>query len=408
RLLSPAALVDGTLGNRVHLRRTDRATGKVREEDAIIRSTAANALVLETAKGVEGLRCSGLPETLSFNGLPPGLSAKPTLSVSTSSPAAATAEVTLTYLAEGFDWNASYVAHLAPDGRTLNLFGWLTVANGDGAAFPDAHLLAVAGRLNRESGANPLEESWVSPTLSLQCWRFEGYEARENDGWSGGLRPPPLSAPPMPMAMAMAENIVVSARRVAEQEDLGDLKLYRVPMAVDINPNGQKQVALLERKAIAYDSYYAARLDADGEVDDWRPLTRMIRFANTVRSGAGLPLPSGKVAIFGSGPSESLLLAEESLRDHAVGEKVEIVAGQNAQLRLSQGRGKDESRRRLIVSNAAPVAAPIEIELAESEAGQLVAPSQRLHRREGKWLWKATVPANGSTQLDYGVRRAAR
>ncbi len=59
-LLSPASLLDGSLGNRVHLRRTDRATGKVTEEDAFIRSGPDGAVVFRTAAGYEGLRCTGL------------------------------------------------------------------------------------------------------------------------------------------------------------------------------------------------------------------------------------------------------------------------------------------------------------------------------------------------------------
>lgn len=405
RLLSPAALVDGTLGNRVHLRRTSRATGAVREEDAVIRSTAANALVLETATGVEGLRCSGLPETLRFDRVPPGLSAKPTLSVSTSSPQAATVDVTLTYLANGFDWNASYVAHLAPDGRTLRLFAWLTVANGDDATFPQARLLAVAGRLNRDSRGDPWAGPEASPALSLQCWRFEGYAAPEDRYDARGA---PLPATPPMAMMAPVEDIMVTARRVAEQEDLGDLKLYRVPMAVDILSNAQKQVALLERPAIMVDTYYKGQLSVRGEEGEARPLTRMIRFANSSRNGAGVALPAGKVAIFGAAGGESLLLAEDSLRDHAVGEKVEIVAGLNAQLRVSQQRGQDALHRRLIISNAAPEPAPVEIELEEEEAGLLLKPSSRLQRRDGRWLWKMIVPANASVQLDYALRDRPR
>src|SRR3546814_6641802 len=101
-LLSPAALLDGTLGNRVNIRRTHPATGKVTEEEAIIRSGPDNAVVLQTADGFEGLRCSGLSETLVYDSIPAGLSAKPTLSVTTRSPEATTADVTLTYLATGF------------------------------------------------------------------------------------------------------------------------------------------------------------------------------------------------------------------------------------------------------------------------------------------------------------------
>ncbi len=78
RLLSPASLLDGSLGNRVHIRRTNRQTGKVTETDALVRSGPDNAVVLETSEGIEALRCSGLPETLVYDAVPEGLSAKPT------------------------------------------------------------------------------------------------------------------------------------------------------------------------------------------------------------------------------------------------------------------------------------------------------------------------------------------
>src|SRR3546814_4849543 len=64
-----------------------------------------------------------------------------------------------------------------------------------------------------------------------------------------------VAAPPPPMAMAKAmDEVAVTAQRRAVQEDLGDLKLYRVPMRVNVNANGQKQVALLEKPAVPFRS----------------------------------------------------------------------------------------------------------------------------------------------------------
>src|SRR5690606_7848621 len=85
-LLSPAALVDGTLGNRVTITRTNPATGEAMAEDAVVRTRADGGLVLQTAQGFEAVRCSGLPEKLAFDRAPPGLSAQPVFSVDTRSP----------------------------------------------------------------------------------------------------------------------------------------------------------------------------------------------------------------------------------------------------------------------------------------------------------------------------------
>ena len=56
QLLSPAALVDGTLGNRVTITRMNPATGAQVSERAVVRTRADGGLVLQTGQGFE--RCS--------------------------------------------------------------------------------------------------------------------------------------------------------------------------------------------------------------------------------------------------------------------------------------------------------------------------------------------------------------
>src|SRR3546814_16182250 len=114
-----------------------------------MRCEAGGGVVFGTAEGVEALRFSGLSETFDFALATPGLSARPTLSVTTRSDRAVDATVTLSYLARGFDWSADYVATLGADGSTLDLGAWVTLANGNGTGFPQASTNVVAGRLNR-------------------------------------------------------------------------------------------------------------------------------------------------------------------------------------------------------------------------------------------------------------------
>ena len=150
-LLSPGALVDGSLGNRVTITRTNPATGAEASEDAIVRTRADGGLVLQTADGFEAVRCSGLAENVVFDRVPAGLSANPVYSIDTRSPEGGTFDVTLTYLAWGFDWQANYVATLAEASAgnelAMHLTSWLTLVNDNGQSFPDAELLAVAGKL---------------------------------------------------------------------------------------------------------------------------------------------------------------------------------------------------------------------------------------------------------------------
>jgi hypothetical protein len=167
RLLSPASLVDGTLGREITLTRTDKATGRLVSESATIVAGPRPGVVLRTTAGIEALRCSGLAERMSFAGVPANLSSKPVLSVTTNSRTARTVTVRLSYLASGFDWRASYVATLATDRQSIDVFAWLTLANGNPETFANADVQAVAGRLNRVAmRAIPAEAT----ALRLVCY----------------------------------------------------------------------------------------------------------------------------------------------------------------------------------------------------------------------------------------------
>src|SRR5579863_3495945 len=167
KLLSPSALIAATLGKPVTLLRTDKKTGKRQRLNGTLLSDAKGGVVFQTSEGIEALRCSGLPETLSFEGVG-GLAAKPTLSVLVRSAEPSTRTVTLSYLARDFDWAADYVATLSGDGKTMDLGAWVTLANGNGVGFPSARTQVVAGRVNRENGeVEPLDAG--GPILA-QCW----------------------------------------------------------------------------------------------------------------------------------------------------------------------------------------------------------------------------------------------
>lgn len=416
RLLSPASLLDGWLGNRVHLRRTNRQTGKVSESDAIIRSGPNNAVVLETAQGVEALRCSGLPETIVYDGVPEGLSAKPTFTVNTASPGATTVDVTLTYLATGFDWGASYVARVAEDGKALDLFAWLTLANGNSAGFDGAQLLAVAGAPNRTSDFGTLVAQPPSPILNLQCWPMDSTST--HDAW--GLPVPPPPPPPSPVMFEMAVTAApqsmrmakgnIAADSIARQEELGDLKLYRVPMPVDISSNGQKQVALLQKAKVPFTLFYRVTLSPFQSDSASRPIGIALRMHNREKDGLGIPLPSGGLVVMREQGEDELLLADSQMRDRAVGEKVEIDAGLNDQLRVQQETlsTDDEGklrRIRITLTSALDRAVPVEILIDRADGHDVIAPGKRLTAKDGGRLWALTIPANGEAVLDYSLRR---
>jgi hypothetical protein len=411
-LLSPGSLIDASLGKRVHLRRTSRATGEVREVEAVVRSSADGGVVLETEAGVEALRCTGLAETVTYDRVPPGLSAKPTLSVRVRSERTTEATVTLSYLASGFDWQANYVAELSPDGKRMDLFAWLTLANADETGFRNASTNAVAGRLNRTSRpamrprAEPLRvECWPSGTTSdIPPQAVDAEEIIVTGSRIGA--PPPPPAPP-PVVMMSASPVAM----VAEQEELGDLKLYRIPEPVTVAAKSQKQVALLQREGVEVETVYRQRLYAGAAPQ--QPVMRVLTTRNREEEGLGLPLPAGRVVLFGKGLERPVLIGQGSMRDNSVGEAVEIEVGAASAVTTELTSGPRPPAQEPIraiggfaeqweLTATNPHSYPIRYEAEFETGGGRFTPAVTLGRRDGRPLWAVIVPANGRATLRYG------
>jgi len=420
RLLSPGALVDAHLGRQVHIRRTHRKTGNVTESEAIIRS-GPNGIVLQTPAGIEALSCTGMSETLIHHDVPEGLSDKPTLSIRASAAEPTRATVRLSYLATQFDWQANYVASIAADEQTLDLFAWLTLANGNDASFPSARTQAVAGEPNRESDTGDSDVQTVSPEVSLQCWPA----GTTSD--VGQIPPPPAPSPP-PMAQYDSQNIVVTGSRIpetmlmspspvtmiAQQEELGDLKLYRIPEPVTVAANAQKQVALLVKDRVPYERIYVLSPNASSETREPAPVAIKLRMKNLKPRGLGLPLPSGTVAVFETVGDRPMMVGEPHLADTAVGEDVELEVGSSpdviyTQTLVSEVKGdrqrKTPRRYKIELANARSSPSTVEVELRVFGKERLVKPSRRLGIKNGRSFWKVVVPANSHETLTYTIER---
>lgn len=425
-LLSPAALVDGTLGNRVTITRTNPATGIARSESAVVRTRADGGLVLQTREGFEAVRCSGLPEKLSFDRVPAGLSPQPVFTLDTASERGGSYTVVLTYLAWGFDWEANYVGHLRKgagrDGKVmLDLLSWLTIVNSNGQSFPDAELMAVAGTLNVESDFEDLADPPEARPLRLVCYPLGSTAA----GSPLGYPPPP--PPPLPMAVSAmdAQEITVTGSRImqraaspamiASEENLGDLKLYRVPKPVTVAAKGQKQVAFLDKQGVSGRFLYVQDCELYGEFDEDElgPARILFGTENTERRGLGAALPNGGLTLYEPSVQGDQLVAETRLRDFAKGEEVELALAQSAQVlagcALAEGGTLDDEGGKLATlsaeaSNANPAAVTIRFRLgASSEIALRGVRGARV--KDGQWIVEERLPANSRKRFAWKVRR---
>jgi hypothetical protein len=396
-LLSPRNLYARAFGRPVILRREHPRTGKVTEEPAIVRSGPDGGVIVQTKQGFQAANCGGFTDSLVYPEVPEGLSARPTLSVETESPTAARVTLSLSYLAWGFDWQTNYVVKMREDGARADLTAWVTLASSDPTSFPDATLAVVGGKVNRENSRGYSRSG--GGYLAFNCF-FRPL-------------PQPMMAPPPPPSPMEDGQIIVTARRVEAasmgapvtvvEEGLGDLKLYRVPVTSTVASNAQKQVAFIAGRTIKVSAYYAADLYGDSTGD----VATMLRSKNRSEDGLGLALPGGPVAVFEVLDGEPVLAGESSIADRAVGESVKIAVAPATQVSIAArdvAYGDGWKDYEVTVSNARPQAIDFEGRLIVDDDSRIERPSGRLVREDGRSLWKARVPANGTAKLRYRVR----
>ncbi len=339
-----------------------------------------------------------------------------------------TRTVTLSYLAREFDWAADYIATVSADGKTMDLGAWVTLANGNGVGFPSAHTQVVAGRVNRESGeVEPLDVG--GPTLA-QCWpRGSTSDPPQylqiDRAWPLGAARNRAAAAINPIAMAAAglAEAMDSAKKV-EQEQLGDLKLYRVPDRTTVASRQSKQVRLLDRSSIPIMRVYGADLAADENATS-APAHLLLRTINDVTHRLGLPLPSGRVAVFAARDGETLLEHESNLRDLAVDEEVEIDMGDSPDVQVTAAKEKAtidparthelplvpgvlhlrsaqvEAVNHVDISNARRTEIQFELRLRLPEGGRVVRADHRSGIKNGRPIFRLTIPANETVTLRY-------
>jgi hypothetical protein len=434
KLLSPSALIAAAVGKPLTLLRTDEKTGKLERVTATIRSDAGGGVVFETSEGIEALRCSGLPETFHFEGVT-DLAPTPTLSVLVRSAQPLTRTVTLSYLARGFDWGADYTATLSADGKSMDLGAWVTLANGNGVGFPAAHAQVVAGRVNRESGeVEPLD---VGGPILAKCWPRGS--TSDSPQYLQIARASSLGAPGSDFAMTQISRlyapaammaVTVTAQKRVEQEQLGDLKLYRVPDRTTVAARQSKQVRLLDRQAIPVSFVYGADLAANQPTAS-APASLLLRTLNTAANHLGLPLPSGRIAVFAETGGETLLQHESAMRDLAADEEVEINLGDSPAVEVTARKEKtsiDPARTRLLplvpglpalrsvavddvdrveVSNGRSMEIHFELRLQLPEGGRVVRADHPLGTKNGRPIFRLTIPAGETATLRYQTEHVA-
>jgi hypothetical protein len=418
QLLSPATLIATANGRPVQLVRSNSKTGRIERVPGVILSgPSADGVVFQTQEGIEALRCSGMPESFAFPGST-GLTATPTLSLLVQAAHPITQQIQLSYLASGFDWAADYTATLSADGKRIDLGAWVTLANSNVVGFPAAQTQVVAGRLNREGNSiTPLDAG--GPILA-RCWprgstsdavRFLQVPGAMPLGFQADRR-----SRAMMFAAAALQEVTVSGARVT-QEQLGDLKLYRVPTRTNVASRQSKQVRLLDRASIPVRRIYIAEVEEDrndGRGDPhWDPATAVLRTRNDAANHLGLPLPSGQVVVFQRRGAVRVFLNQANMVDHAVNEEVEISLGRSSDVQVQTPSDKESitdpagSASHVEVRNARDSIVDFELRLRLQDGSRVVRADHPLGTRNGRPVFRLRIPAHQTVRVLFMVEHEA-
>jgi hypothetical protein len=319
--------------------------------------------------------------------------------------------VRLNYLAVRLDWSADYIARVNADGSSLDLTGWLTLANDGATGFANAPTAVVAGRLSRVPVDRP--RVFAKP-VRRACWPGQ----TTHSGWRETER--------------LREIVVTAQRRMMMapppppppppviEGALGDYHLYRLTEPATLAARETKQVMFLHLANAPFDKALVC-------AGDWatarpQPADVVLRLDNTKARGLGQGLPAGHVQMRqrqAAADGRELLVGTARLdRDVPVGEPFELRVGADADVQVTRmvtahqvGAPDRWGVRRIHesfvvhVTNAGSDAVTVEIRhlrrypldfsvTAESEAHGL---------KSGAPVWRVVVPAGGAHDLSYSV-----
>lgn len=249
-LLTPSKLMEKAIGQTVTLLRTNPATGTETRERAKVLSVAGGT-VIQIGDRIEVLRDDGLPVRVIFDRVPPGLRARPTLSVNLDSTRAGTRPVQLRYLTGGLGWNADYVALYNESAGTIDMQGWVTLTNNTGTTFHNVDTVLVAGDPNG------------------------GYRGSFGD-----------------------RGMTRAGTQTASREQLGDFYLYPIAGRTTIANAQTKQVSFLDVQAVPAKKIYSREVYFRQNDEQPQNVESRIAFSTSRDQGLGDALPAGTVRFY--------------------------------------------------------------------------------------------------------------
>jgi len=382
-LLTPEKLLEKYVGRKVTVvsqkpNVDTPGSREVREEAEVLATNGG--VVLKFADRIE----TSVPGRIIYPGVPENLRARPTLVLNLHSAKEKAQKLELSYLTGGLSWRADYVANLAPDEKSLDLAGWVTLTNQSGAAYPNATLQLVAGDVHRAPAR-------------------------------------PMLSPGMVAAGRMAKK----AEAPMQEESLFEYHLYTLGHPTTLRENQTKQVALLGAQSVPARKQYYLRGDGYYYQDRYESLGDKLKvavfmeFQNQEAAHLGMPLPKGVVRVYKRDSEGRPQFVGEDAVDHTpknetvrlkLGEAFDVTANRKQtdyKVTGPQGAAKrsTEVAFQVDLRNARKEAVTVTVDEPIPGDWEIIQKSQDFSKESsGLVRFQVVVPAEGNATLTYRAR----
>jgi len=374
-LLSPSKLMEKAVGQYVNIIRTNPATGIETTQRAKVLSVN-NGVVIQIGNEIEVLRDDNIPTRVVFPKVPENLRAKPTLSVRVDSDRAGNRPAKLTYLSGGLNWAADYVAVFNEADKDMSLQGWATVNNTTLTSFEDAELSVVAGQVGNANNN-----------------RYNQYN-RNNNQRRGGTE-------------------------AGSVERIGDNYIYPLPGKTTLASQQKKQIAFVDADAIRAEKRY--EYYAYGFQTQSNPISvdSRIAFSNSKAGGLGEALPKGTVRVYmKDAQGRAQFVGEDAIGHISGGSDISLKIGEAFDISVQPTVVKQNNVNRKIVETEMKYELrnakkePVFVSIYQSQPGwyfkyDVLDESDESTLKDAETrVWRLKVPAEGSKDLTFKIRRS--
>ncbi len=341
------------------------------KEERFYEGTLLNAtedvVIQDDSGGIKVVKAREV-QILEFPQLPEGLITRPTLVWLVESRQAGMHDAEVSYLTDGVQWHAEYVAAVNEDDTKLELGGWVSIDNRSGATYRDARLKLVAGDVHRVKPSPPVVPERLAP-----------------------------------------EALMAKGVPQFEEKAFFEYHLYTLRRPATLRDQQIKQLSLFPSTDVGVDkifTYDGARFGDKIRVN--------LEFVNSAKNGLGMPLPGGKIRVYKQDEDGSLEFVGEDLIDHTPkDEEVRIflgnafdVVGERTQMQVRKitDRSREESYEITLRNHKDD---DIEVLVVEHLWGdwKIATTTADYRKKDARTVeFPLSVTADGETVLKYTVR----